>query len=1094
MPPTSPNNRSSFGGGLASKRVSVASEADGEVFDKVEKLQTTKNVKLLEADDEGGGGDEGSFARSTVKSKSFLGRMPLAAATRFSSMRAPSMRGGIDDDAQGRSNLHRLQELQAREAELRQKVAEVARRERTNYTMTEEIEPLHRELKTREQRINKMERDVQMKTNQLDRRQKKLTEEEGRYGSLALREVKVAEREAELDQLTNRLGRRRRELRDLEEMIGGREQACQENEERQNELAHSLATREAEILNMRSQLLTDRTELDSSRLKFITERDELRKREEAAKEEKLRLDGVRQEQDERSKRVAEAESAAAATAQQLEKKEGALKEKDRSIQDREVRVAQSSAQVARDRDDWQKRDVQTRTKEREVFEAKREHDLKSAELKRRIAETAERVAHVARKEEESDERVKMLNERVKIVEGQTAQIEVREREVEERSKELNATAHDLTRRERRVEASTNELQQREMRIVAQEDTQQQMEESLQTRSRELDQRSNRLDSRDDELTSKFEELKQAQQRLRDVRAKVQDRHDALQLRERELADWMKEMEQRERYIRANEEQRNQPTAAGVVQEETSDGPKVPAHRFGKAVVEVQIRRLKDQYVAGRMRAQRRGQSPLGRLTLPNEATPKTPKSTRRSKRGGSTSAEEGPAKDLGEEALEAAEIADLSAKVRSASKDFRRTLAKTRAFDDKEDDASAEKQRQLSFFDFSDRLCINNAHLLEAHLDQQQSLVRHLRRCPLESRERHTDDKQMVGKMVRWWSEIRTWLRQLLLRTLRERFSQLIDALEVLQSKSEELPQLAYPVASSPRDLRETLTGGLQEENLAGVRRLYHHARSLRVVGIDNDARPPTVSLGLSPSNSPRSAVRPRPHSTPPASDLQKLPGPMRPKGCKVGYMTPPLPIEHANRIPRADQTFLDFNRTLTKEKALYGQLRSRPATGPRVGTLTAVRGPASPYAIAPFSASNRWESGRGQAVMQSQLLLCNQPEPVKKKAPLRIEDYPEHTAATAQPAAPDPAARTTPKSKPITTPEPARAPEPGSEEKPGSDPGTDPETEADEPPPESPISGTSGGASSPRSSSPRSSSSSSSYSRGSSPASRSGTSVSSSS
>ncbi|CUG89649.1 Hypothetical protein, putative [Bodo saltans] len=741
------------------------------------------------------------------------------------------------------------------------------------------------QIAARELRVVKKEKDVQAKAAELDRKLKAADEQEEKLGTIAQRELALEQATHALQASQKDLKRKEKTTKDAEHAVNERdrqsierESACAALEKKMNTREKQLDERDAkskdEIAHAQK-LAADATtrfqrlEADEQDLKRRT--DELQTTDKLIRRREQAITEDEQEAARRQKELREREEANEKMNQTLQVRQAALTQRELQNQSERERLSKLSKQLA----DEEK----ARTSEIEHLTALRE------ELQR-VQTAAEEAKHIAtREQDEASVKITEANSKHNIVEKQMLELVQLQRELSATKAELSQTDSDLKKRERRLVTDAREL---ENNTIVFNHKKREFEAALAKFQQDtLDLANKRQELTNEE--AEFRQTQARHEKdfaaLAHMEANLKRKSENVAKKEAELVQWLREVEWREVVLgdrEANVDREpipltvsastvggfptasmdakrgsiagggaltnasfasaNDATGLGIGARKQSTvklNGDVPATRveimedqeerkaYGRALVDVQLRRLKDRYVSAQLKwatLEVSQQQPGG--TASSSAGASAQKTVSPQRGGGTPSGKQRPkqsaanGKSVSGTKIGAADSAAASAmrvwtkagisvasqqtheeEVRRAtalesqrrlvhrlSVELLRALAKMRTFDPNEPDDSPEKIQESSLFTDQEKTVVTfavNFEFLMKHIEVSVSNV--LNTCPFDAKDCAVDAKDLLDKALKWWEGQRVKLTDRLQQLLLDRKKFLTSATEILEKHQNEI-------------------------------------------------------------------------------------------------------------------------------------------------------------------------------------------------------------------------------------------------------------------------------------------------------------------
>ena len=663
---------------------------------------------------------------------------------------------------------------------------------------------------SREAKLVKREKDVAEKAKEYERKLKNLEAEEEKLGSITMREIQLEAAKTELTEKNALLKKREKQAKDTEMVAMEKERLANELETVSTQRKQELDIRQ-EVLDAAEEQCTKATLAANELFRTSTARAEanaiasaqLKQRmdEAEALDRVLRRRETQVAEDEAD--ISKRRTALKAKEDEVEKLAQQLAQRQNSINGKEFAFAVEREKLNQRKtklDDAEKQIQQnlatTQTKKEETIRCQIETEVLRKEAQHRV-DDANNLFHDASEKMTAAENARLENSRFSA-ELAHANIEQSKLEVELRKKEkklstlqssLDTLAAKLSEKENDVSTLVANVTQREDQLHADL-------EALRSREERLEAT---LADHKDQL-DKFKASEAAlQRRLRDV-----------EQREKELVDWMKEMEWREMMLGEKEENSAHCEPAKIIGGGGRSASPIAGPRgvggsgraegdqlskvFGKALVEVQLRRLKDQYISAQLRHAENIVS-IGE-TAQTHLKGQGMQKVRIRPRCGVTPMYSNAA-DVDEDFRKSGEVERLRSQVQQESLRFVRTIAKLRAFDVNEAADSKERLEQLKLFTESERMVLSMAANLEYFFRVHEGFYTRRMDGPLDEKDSSNSAQELIAKLTDWWREMREQMRECLSQLLSDRHRYLHEALAILASKASVLQETTAAKTSS---------------------------------------------------------------------------------------------------------------------------------------------------------------------------------------------------------------------------------------------------------------------------------------------------------
>eukprot|EP00759_Apiculatamorpha_spiralis_P023530 PhF_6_TR27183/c0_g1_i1/m.39894 len=629
------------------------------------------------------------------------------------------------------------------------------------------------ELKRRETKLKAKEKDLSSLAQELQKRQANIQALEDKHGSVAAREDALKSEEKDVDAKRESNKKKEKQLKDFENNLESQRNviAQQETELTQKKKAfEGVLQQHEETVNAHLQKIKQREEEEKEfahrKNNLQQEYDKLEKERNAVQQVKsdvdkraAALDAIEEEQKNKKKQQDQGDDRIRKTNKELEAKAKALETQAAQLQQRQdalITAEQNSS----------KRAIELQNEAR-VLAQRRE------ELKDKAVEFEVRESEVKSTERAAQEKLSFAKMRQDQVDITLLEVSSRERQLQESNDKLHDVEVDLQRRETRTNATLKEVQHREALVREREEKANQKEAELNERQLFLDNREKKLNEDFQVLADRIVDTEKREHICHESDRKNAERAKTLRGNEKVLMNWMKEMEWREKIL-MQRELHGSPVHADITAHENTNQKAYSVAKFGRALVEVQLKRLKDQYVSTQMKT--------AMVELEE-------KNYKHKEFGENRDAGLGPADirqaDIAEETKLQSRTDELGDIVAEKSLEFARKITKSRAFDDNEDDMSQDKIKDLERFSPKEQMYVQLALYLEAVLKDEDKFVKEVLSCPLRDREKMTLET-LLAKMTQWWRKMNSRALHRLLSVLEVRMQTIDDAIEVLNRVQED--------------------------------------------------------------------------------------------------------------------------------------------------------------------------------------------------------------------------------------------------------------------------------------------------------------------
>lgn len=714
------------------------------------------------------------------------------------------------------------------------------------------VEKRLEQLAARELRVAKREKEAAAKATELDRRLKLADDQEERLGTVAQREHALEQATHGLQQSQKDLKRREKAAKDLEHAAAerdrlstDRELQCQAHEDKLEEREKLLDERDKkskEDMERAQQLTTDamcrfqRLEADEQDLK--RQMDELQTTEKLIRR---REQGLGDDEAELARRLKE-----------LREREDTVDKFNQALQVRQTALTQRELQNQSERDRLTKLSKQL-SEEDKARHAEVAH-LTSLRVELQAMQTAaEEMRHVAQREQdEATVRLNEASQKHNLVEKQMLELVQVQRELSASKAELSQNDADLKKRERRLATDTRDLEHNTMVLNSKKRDFDAAVQQLQKDTVELSQQRKELE----EQKVLFEATRARHEKdfaaLAQLEATLKRKSEHVSKKECELVQWMREIEWREVVLgdrEANVDREPIPltvsaptvggfptasmdakrgsvaggstmvggggaTGLGVGRRQSTAPPtrvelmedEEERKAYGKALVDVQLRRLKDRYVSAQLKwatlevaQQDKTQSPKRR------SEGQSPRKRKHPNRSGGGATDANPVASAmrvwtkagiavldqqshEEEVRRAATLESQRRLVHRLSSQLLRAISRMRAFDPNEPDDSPEKQQESSLFSDHEKTVVTfavNFEFLMKHIEVAVANV--LTSCPFDRKDAAVDAKDLLDKALQWWGHQRIKLSDRLSQLLQDRRKFLTSATHIIEQHRHEI-------------------------------------------------------------------------------------------------------------------------------------------------------------------------------------------------------------------------------------------------------------------------------------------------------------------
>ena len=461
---------------------------------------------------------------------------------------------------------------------------------------------------------------------------------------------------------------------------------------------------------------------------------------------------------------------------------------DKANQELHKKVTATQAhdlEILKEKEKLVQRDEELRQAESHMQADTRALNLRKDEVQRRVVQLEEGEAELKKRQEDFEVVADGITKKKEIVEKQVSENKKYEHELNDLKAELKAQENDLRSRERRVGVMLHDHSEREKTLQVEEENMRRSLAELKSKQEEMDAASDALNAREDALKAREKAVEATQEKCVQRDEWNTQRAAALDRKEKDLANWMKEMEWREMILGDREAVIDREPV--TIQTDFTSTTPYSQKAFGHATVEVQLRRLKDQYVSAQMKHAREELS---------TGKPKYSKRKRLPRAGIATTHPAG--EDVAAEISRVAELRSLREGVHEMSLSFVHLMSRIRAFDGFEDAASPEKLEHLTFFNENERTALCMAANLEYLLRVYEDFFVSLQQSPFEEKDKAADVQDLINRLTRWWQHQKSDLYKCLMQLLSDRRKYLSHALAILESKATNFPVRDSDPKSTP--------------------------------------------------------------------------------------------------------------------------------------------------------------------------------------------------------------------------------------------------------------------------------------------------------
>jgi hypothetical protein len=657
----------------------------------------------------------------------------------------------------------------------------------------------------RESAVKKKEKELTQRAQDLDRRKTLLEETEEKHGALATREAAVDAKEKDAAGQMKEIKRREKAVKDGEQRVAESSAAVEMAETRVTQREVDVEARLKEADRREGQLARTSKELDL--------------REEALNKRHSQLQDVALEQEQRkttlnrekevlnlkASDVAAAEVAVNAMTKEVQKKAEAADRAHAANREKTLQLQTLEGQISKERDQVLVQARSVAVDEKLMAAKRRELDTIAADCDKRVAICEAQEAGARKKKEEAQASITELALMKEHLDRRRQDLDAREDGLQRLQVVCRSSEASVARRENTLSNEFKEVRAREKALLQKQTTLEELAADLEEKTRLVRDREDAVGVREMTVADREVAMDKLHTQCVSDMAATQRRQEALDAKERDLVAWMKEMQWREmmlgehegvvhrqpvtpivavskRAVPAGTNEDAAPTlggkhATGGANASSSHNsgpfPEGFGHRaFGHAVVALQFRRLKDQYVSAQMkhaRTELQDHEDLARAV--------TERRKRQPRAGILVSQPEG---DLSEQAEMEGGLQELTKEVHRMSVRFLRSIAKLRAFDGFESPTSLEKLQELARFTAAEQSVLTTTTNMEYILRSLQAFMRSLQSSPLDHKDRAVDVQDLVNRTSRWWARTKEAVTSTLQQLLTDRQRFLTQGLAVL--------------------------------------------------------------------------------------------------------------------------------------------------------------------------------------------------------------------------------------------------------------------------------------------------------------------------
>lgn len=688
------------------------------------------------------------------------------------------------------------------------------------------------QLVARELRLLKKEKEAQARQVEMDRKTKAIEDTELRLGTLAQREQQLELGNANHQAVLKEIKKQQRQVKEGEAAVQERETKCTEREEAVTARERDVSLREHQTTETRAALSKRESEVQAQSTQLAQEANQLRTLREELNAKAEQLSNLERVVKRGEQNLKEDEAVVAADRANLEQREAQVEKNNQLIILRQTALTTREVQFQSDRESLNRRNAATVereeaiAKEWEAMLVKKEEAQQLTNGSLEKAQLAQEQLRNARAQQEEADR-RMAESR-----DMAGQIAEQEKKLSDWRTELRGVEHSLHQREKKMESRAKDCEIRDAQVAA--------------KRRELEKLDAELQSKLEILSRDTEALHEAQAALAEAQAtqeaeaasltaseeSLKRRQHVLNLKEKELLDWMREMTWREQMLEQREErgepipmrtattavdggtisssatgagggggvgqgrsERSPSLRTGVNDDALSRSKHATAH--AKCLVDLQLRQLKDQYISAHMKW----------VSSPVTSTSSTPNVSKNQKMkqaikdaaqqrrkslpmfGIATVQRRGTDADT----AHATRLEYLCGEVHRLHLQFVRAFATIRqqlldrtATSSSSPSPTAEVGAELEWLSDESRQILSMTANLEYFLHPHEMLYQQcLSLCPLDRKDEYPDVRQLVDGLSTWWSQMRLSLQGGLEQLYQDRMAFLTQGLSLLQSAPE---------------------------------------------------------------------------------------------------------------------------------------------------------------------------------------------------------------------------------------------------------------------------------------------------------------------
>lgn len=689
-------------------------------------------------------------------------------------------------------------------------------------------------LKEREAAVKRREKDLQQLSANLDRRRAILEEHEERHGTMAAREAAVEAKEKDTLAMIKDARRREKQAKEAEARAAESSAALEEAEQRMLQREDEYRARKKELDRLGTKLDKQAEANEAKEKQLREEGSRLQDVALELEQQKTRLALQRDEQQARDRELGQTATSLDAQLKDVNRRMDAADRQAAATRTKLEKMKEREAEVAKEADAVHGAQRAHEHEEKQMRQRRAELQQLQIDCDRRVSIAEAQENNAKKRKDEALDALAQLDATKDALDRRKAELDTQESRLSRIASTNRASEDDVARRETLLANESKDLRNKERIYESRVGQFEAQQSSLEDRKRVVSDREDAVALRERNCDERERAAGVREQQCAASAAATQRRNEALDAKETDLVAWMKEMQWREMVLGADEElvQRQpvtpivRPTKRSVVgQPSPSASPVIDgsvlaasrrqqssvnlaasaailsasnannagnaatvppggaamtnvfpegfAHRaFGHAVVSVQFRRLKDQYVSAQMRharAEIAGNEDRKRAIAGRK---------RRMARAGIETSQ--PSGDLCREAEQQGSVVALEEHVRALSVSFSRQMAKLRAFDGYESPTSAEKIGQLEDFTNGEQAVLTMAANLEYVLRSVHGFLSCLESSPLDRKDKASDVQDLMNRTSRWWAKAKEAAVATTQQMLEDRQRYLAQAIAVL--------------------------------------------------------------------------------------------------------------------------------------------------------------------------------------------------------------------------------------------------------------------------------------------------------------------------